>query len=146
MKSHRRHLSMATESKLRCGHAASCVTRSVGRFVHWSPTVREVPCASEAWFTGDSSSRERRTGLADLKTMIVCRHDVVLASVLVSLSRNTYRLTSVSLHDTLISHLDVSSARLPRLDACAPVVGFTFVWARCSVSCWSRAVDIGCVL
>ena len=60
-----------------------------------------------------------------------------------SLSRNTYRLYSVSLHDTLISHLDVSSARLSRLDACAPVVGFAFVWARCSVSCWSTAVEIG---
>ena len=75
--------------------------------------------------------------------MIVCRHDVVLASVLVSFSRNTYRLSSVSLHDTLISHLDVSSARLSRLDACAAVVGFVFVWARCSVSGWSTAVEIG---
>ena len=78
--------------------------------------------------------------------MIVCRHDVVLASVLVSLSRNTYRLSSVSLHDTFISHLDVSSALVSRLDACAPVVGFVLVWARCSVSGWSTAVEIGCVL
>ena len=75
--------------------------------------------------------------------MIVCRHDVVLESVLVSLSRNTYRLSSVSLHDTLISHLDVSSARLSRFDACVPVVGFVSVWARCSVSGWSTAVQIG---
>ena len=75
--------------------------------------------------------------------MIVCRHDVVLAGVLVSLSSNTYRLSSVSLHDTLISHLDVTSARPSRLDACAPFDGFVFVWARCSVSCWSTAVEIG---
>ena len=74
---------------------------------------------------------------------MVCKHDVVLASVLVSLSRNTYRLSTVSLHDTLILHLDVSSARLSRLGACVPVVGFVLVWARCSVTGWSTAVEIG---
>ena len=99
---------------------------TVGTVVHWRFIIARAP-----------------KGPGCFETMIVCRHDVVLASVLVSLSCNTYRLSSVSLHDTLISHLDVTSARPSRLDACVPVVGFAFVWARCSVSGWSTAVEIG---
>ena len=57
-----------------------------------------------------------------------------------SFSHNTCRL---SLHDTLILHLDVTSALAFRLDACAPVVDFAFVWARCSVTGWSTAVEVG---
>ena len=112
-----------------CRKVSSLVAHSsggalrVGSLVHWRFIIARAP-----------------KGPGCFETMIVCRHDVVLESVLVSLSHNTCRL---SLHDTVISHLDVTSARPSRLNACAPVVDFAFVWARCTVSGWSTAVEVG---